>query len=120
MAFSVWLAAANRSAGTYQIASRAVPAGLTRASARLTSTSWTQAGRTITLSLEASLDGGATWVPFGAARFAGGSVSLKDGVTAGFRQFDVTLDPEAYPTHVRGTVVVAGGAVNCGVSGELA
>jgi hypothetical protein len=120
MAFTTWLAQQNRTAGTYPVAPQAVPPGLSRVSIRLVSTSWTQAGRTVALSAEASLDGGQTWQPNGAATFAGGSVFMKDGVTPGFRQFDVMLDPANYPTHLRATAVVAGGAVNCGVQGEVA
>ena len=118
MPFVSWLAQSNRSAGTYQIAERAVPAGLSVVTVRLVSTSWSQTGRTVRVSLEASLDGGQTWVSFGSAFFRGGSVFLKDNVTAGFRQWVIRLNPNAYPTHVRGTVVIAGGAVNCGVQGE--
>lgn len=120
MAFSPWLAQSTRTAGTYQIPSRAVPAGLSRVSMRLVSTNWTQAARTINLSAEASMDGGTTWVSFGSATFQGGTVLAKDGVSPGVRQFDVLLPADNYPTHLRMTAVIAGGSINVGVDGEVA
>lgn len=120
MAFSTWFARQNRSAGTYPVAARAVPADLSRISVRIISSNWTQAARTIALSVEVSLDNQQTWIPYGAATFAGGDVFMKDGVTPGFRQFDVLLDPNAYPTHLRASFVVAGGSINAGVDGEVA
>lgn len=119
MAFVQWVPIATRTPGTINFGPINVPGGLVRVSIRLTSTNWTQPARTIALSLEASLDTEASWVPFGGATFVGGDVFQKDGVTPGFRQFDVQFNPNAYPTDVRGKFVVAGGNIDAGIDREV-
>lgn len=119
MAFTQWLPIATRTPGTINFGPVNVPNGLTRVSIRVTSTSWTQPDRTITLTLEASLDNEASWVPFGVTKFVGGDVFQKDGVTPGFRQRDVIFNPNAYPTDIRGSFVVAGGNIDAGIDREI-
>lgn len=117
MAYTTWLAQQSRAVGTYSFGPFAVPAGLSVLSVQLTSTGFTQATRSVNASLEASLDGGTNWIPFGGIGVAGGIFTNKQSQVIN-PQWDVFLDPNQYPTHLRGKVVIAGGAVTCGVQGQ--
>lgn len=104
---------ANYPAGTFQLAQRATPNGLAGFDLRIgrcttaTPTIWPNASTRVTLDLQFSFDGGASWTPLG-----GNSWSQVGGIIV-VRGVEVPEDIVSWrfapdePTHVRGQITLS-------------
>lgn len=119
MAFAVWLAQANRNPGSYTLGPVAVPAGKSVVRMQLLSTGFTDPARVVTATLRASFDGGLTYEDWGGGCTISGGTFVNRAGAAYLPEWDVNLAAGRYPTHLTCTVVISGGAVNCGVQGEI-
>ena len=85
----------NREPGRHEFADAAVPQGDTRITAELDRSTLTDPAVLIGWGLELSLDGGQTWLPWGAATCAGGQdIDPATGQPFARSSFTVPLPPE--------------------------
>ena len=94
----------NYQVGTASIAQSAVPAGATQLVIAIDTSQWTNPVQRLTISLEQSQNGGATWAGGGSWSAVGDN--LPATVMATF-QWAPTV------THLRGTIAVSGAAIHC-------
>lgn len=101
--------------GSASIPESAVPAGSTELVVTFNVTNWTNPASQLTISMELSTDGKASWV-------GGGASSTQCGADGTFRGKDGTVlttiaakwSWPAGVTHVRGAVSIAGASINTG------
>lgn len=76
---------------TNQSAGQAIPLGVTHARIEYSVVLHTDPATELIVSVDLSLDGGLTWMPWGGARRIGGVGLNKDGTNATMASFDVDL-----------------------------
>ena len=115
---TIFIGNVNLPAGTRQSPAFPVPVGFTELTALVDVSNHTNPARGWSVAMEASFDGGLTWIPWGGAARSQGGVALNklgNPVTECGVKVDL-LDPNNPLRRLRGAVTITGGTLRTGLS----